>query len=212
MKEYAKLLTQEYLIKHGITQVDMDGTVYINNTKATFCKNNKGYLYVNVYKLDEKNKRIKVAKTVSYERKDGTTAYSKSYNYQMEAITLQRIMWAWFYGGVPAGYVVDHINNKHDEQSDYVINNLQLLTPAQNLAKDRKKSTYVPTMAKKKVYTEFYVNSKIAYYTDLYEYYKTRNLLETDKSIKKELADKTHKIRSALAQWKRRKEILFGQE
>ena len=41
-------------------------------------------------------------------------------------------MWAWFYGMVPANLDVDHINcNSLDDR----LENLQLLTRAENLAK-----------------------------------------------------------------------------
>ena len=35
---------------------------------------------------------------------------------------------------------MDHINNKHEAQEDYRLENLQLLTPAQNLTKERSES------------------------------------------------------------------------
>jgi hypothetical protein len=37
--------------------------------------------------------------------------------------------------------VVDHISNKHESIEDYHLSNLQLLTPGENLAKERGNST-----------------------------------------------------------------------
>ena len=52
-------------------------------------------------------------------------------------IGLHRILWAWKYGKVPEGYIIDHKSNKHDELSDYAYDNLQCITQAENLAKDK---------------------------------------------------------------------------
>ena len=58
----------------------------------------------------------------------------KYYTYQ-----LGRLIYAWFFGEVPEGMSVDHIDN---DPMNNRLENLQLLTPAQNLrkkAEDRKK-------------------------------------------------------------------------
>ena len=81
--------------------------------------------------------------------------------------------------------IVDHIDNKHETHYDNRIENLQLLTPAQNLAKERPIYTYVMTCDMKK---------PIEYYIDKYNYW----ILEYNKE-KKENSSSTeyaHKCRS----------------
>ena len=50
-------------------------------------------------------------------------------------IGVHRIVYTWFNGFIPNGLIVDHINNN---KFDNRIENLQLLTPKQNLFKARK--------------------------------------------------------------------------
>lgn len=210
IKTYARRLTREDLIKAGITYVSENGDVYKGNKKVKFSVNRNGYLVVGVYRLDENGNKIKKPTKYKYTHKDGTVHYTDSYAYEIESFTLQRIMWAWFKKEIPEGFVIDHKNNHHERQEDYRIENLQLVSVAVNLKKDRKEATYTPTMAKKKVYTPQYVISKMSKYNNLYEDLKYQNRIETDKERKKELAEKIHKVRAALAQWKRRYKILFG--
>ena len=66
---------------------------------------------------------------------------TKTWLGKLRTIGLHRAMWAWFHGDVPEGMVVDHINNKHSRIEDYHLDNLQLLTPKENLAKEREEST-----------------------------------------------------------------------
>ena len=47
-------------------------------------------------------------------------------------IPLSRFLYAWFNGDVPAGYVVDHIDNDPYNNDPY---NLQILTISENLEK-----------------------------------------------------------------------------
>ena len=75
--------------------------------------------------------------TIYYNAIDGTRHAYNAYIYKTRLIGLHRILWAWKYGKVEAGMVVDHINNKHDELEDYRFDNLQCITPAENIAKER---------------------------------------------------------------------------
>ena len=124
---YARRLTKEELLKGGITQVTEDGRVFRGETEAIPTINNQGYITHYIYELDALGNRIRVANSKSI----------FGYTYKMRSIGLHRLMWAWFHDEVPAGFVVDHINNKHETIEDYHISNLQLLTPGQNVAKDR---------------------------------------------------------------------------
>lgn len=136
--DYASELTKEQLIKSGVTWVDEDTlTVYGVNGPRTPVVNRNGYLVVGVYKLDEEGNRIKVPAKYKYVTKDGKKRYYRSYTYDLRHIGLHRLLWAWHYGKVPAGYVIDHIKNRHDRLEDYRLSNLQCITQAENLAKDR---------------------------------------------------------------------------
>ena len=210
IKTYARRLTRDDLIRAGITYVSENGDVYKGDKKAKFSVNRQGYLYVGVYKLDENGNKIKRPIKHKYSHKNGSIHYSDSYAYEVESLTLQRIMWAWFKKEIPEGFVVDHRSNNHDKQEDYKIGNLQLISVAENLKKDRKESVYIPAMAKKKVYTPQYIISKMSKFNNIYEDLKYQNKIETDKERKKELAEEIHTVRASLAQWKRRYKLLFG--
>ena len=82
--------------------------------------------------------------------------------YAFKAVTLHRAIYAWFKSEVPEGYIVDHIDNKHDTHYDSRPENLQLLTPAENLAKERPVCiTEIPCDMKK----------PLEYYIDKYNYW-----------------------------------------
>ena len=136
-KNYASKLTKGELIKNGITLVTEDGYVFKGDKQITPSINLCGYFVVTLYELDENGEKIK--KPIKRQFK-GCKKISDTYIYAMRTVGLHRIMWAWFHDEVPEGYVVDHINNKHDAQEDYRLENLQLLTPAQNLTKERSES------------------------------------------------------------------------
>ena len=124
---YARKLTKTELMKSGITEVTTDGHVYAGE-KELFPKANKqGYLMHSIYDLDKNGNKIKIPNEKSV----------FGYNYKQRSIGLHRLMWAWFYNEVPSGMVCDHINNRHSRIEDYHLDNLQLLTPAENVAKDK---------------------------------------------------------------------------
>lgn len=128
-KIYARKLTKEYLQKHGVKEITEDCKVVFDTGRVLskeedFTKNTQGYLTFNVYELDENGNKIKMH-------------YKKYYTYKIRTICLHRAMIAWFNDEVPEGYVVDHINNKHDTLADNKLENLQLLTPRDNLVKER---------------------------------------------------------------------------
>lgn len=134
--KYATKLTKEELIQSGITEITKEGLVFSGETPVNLSVNAQGYLMLAIYKLDEDGNKLKRATKIRYKDK-----IYNSYAYDVRSIGLHRAMWAWHYGEVPEGYVVDHISNKHTELEDYNLNNLQLLTPAENLEKEREKST-----------------------------------------------------------------------
>lgn len=134
MARYAKRLLKEDLLKGGITNITEDCRVFRNGQELELKKNYAGgYFAFVIYELDSNGNKIKVPQT----RKNGKTTYV----YSTRSIGLHRAMWAWFYNEVPAGMVVDHINNKHSQIEDYYLDNLQLLTPQENITKERECNT-----------------------------------------------------------------------
>ena len=83
------------------------------------------------------------------------------------AVGLHRAMWAWIYGVVEEGYVIDHKNNKHTSIEDYHISNLQLISQRENTTKDREPSTKEIKCRLNKPLS--YYEDKLAYYEDLYQ-------------------------------------------
>lgn len=126
---YARKLTKEDLKKSGITTITKDCRVFREDGEIKPFVNSAGYLLINIYDLDEDGNRI----AIPYEK----SIYG--YRYKSRSVGLHRAMWAWHSKEeeVPEGLVVDHINNEHDKIEDYYMTNLQLLTPAENIAKDR---------------------------------------------------------------------------
>lgn len=140
---YAKELTKERLLQEGFTEITKDGRLFKGDREIFPFWNGKEtnpnrYLCIFVYQRDSEGHLIKGKNRVyKYTRKDGSIGESISWQGKQETLGLHRIMWAWHYGEVPEGYVVDHINNKHLRIEDYHLDNLQLLTPGQNITKER---------------------------------------------------------------------------
>ena len=136
-KIYARALTKDELIKYGVKEITEDCKVIFNNGRVLereedYTKNKQGYLTFNVYEVDENGNKIKRPSKQRYKDKVYNT-----YTYKVRTICLHRAMFAWHYNEVPQGYVVDHLNNKHDTLADNKLENLQLLTPRDNLVKER---------------------------------------------------------------------------
>ena len=126
---YARKLTKDELLEFGITEVTTTGRVFKNGEEVNYTIDNQGYFMYRIYDKDEDGNKIKIRKSVD--------AKDYEYTYKYRAIGLHRIMWAWHYGEVPEGMIVDHKNNSHTHIEDYYLSNLQLLTPGENIAKER---------------------------------------------------------------------------
>lgn len=179
-RTYARKLTKEELIKAGITLITEDGLVFKGETQMIpTVAAGQNYLVLNIYELDEEGNKIKVPMTRTFK---GCTKAVDTYIYKGRVVGLHRAMWAWFHDEVPEGYVVDHINNKHDTIEDYHLSNLQLLTPAENLEKEKGVSTKeIPCKLDRPL--SFYEN-------------KLNNYLEQyDEAKKTHNADLCHKLR-----------------
>lgn len=177
---YARMLTKDELKKSGITTVTKDCRVFREDGEIKPFQNSDGYYMINIYELDENGDRI----IIPYEK----SVYG--YIYKTRSIGLHRLMYAWHSKEqmVPSGMVVDHISNEHDKIEDYYMTNLQLLTPGENLAKDRDNwhvSEIKCDLSKPRSFYE----DKIEAYLQAYE----------DAKLRKD-ADAAHKFRSGLSQ------------
>ena len=128
---YARKLTKEELLRDGITEVTPEGKVFRGELEVIPKTTKQGYFLHFIYDRDDEGNIVK--------KPNSKSVYG--YVYKTRSIGLHRLMWAWFNNEVPTGYVVDHKNNKHYTLEDYRLNNLQLLTPRENLKKERKASS-----------------------------------------------------------------------
>ena len=140
-KNYAKGLTKDDLIKMGIKDIyfnpyDLQYHVIKKNDKEILLYRDKqDYIYFYIYELGEEGQYIKVPIRI---KRKGCKKVSNTYKYKLRTIPLHRAIYAWFKGEVPEGMVVDHINNKHETHYDNRPENLQLLTQAENVAKEER--------------------------------------------------------------------------
>ena len=174
-KTYASRLTKEMLIANGIELITEDGIVIKNGKQVIPTQNKHGYLMLNLYELDEYGNKIKIPiiRTYKWCKKPSNT-----YQYKIRQVGLHRAMWAWLYGVVEEGYVVDHKNNKHTSIEDYHISNLQIISQRENTIKDRKAST--------KEY-KCRLNRPLSYYEDLLAYYEDLYKKAVKEGNKKEI-------------------------
>ena len=193
---YAKRLTKTELMLEGITEITKEGRIF-KGDKEIFPhwvpnKRTEDYLAISILERDSEGHLIKGKDRVyKHTRKDGTVGEYNSWTGKLRTIGLHRAMWAWFHGEVPEGMVVDHINNKHSQIEDYHLDNLQLLTPKENLAKERKASNREEQCRLDR--PRSYYEEKLAKYEALYE--------EAKKNRNSEAA---HKRRANVAQTRAR--------
>ena len=193
---YAKKLTKADLIADGITDITKEGRVFKGNKEIFphWLPNKKtgDYLGIFIYERDSEGHLIKGKdKIKKYTRKDGSIGETTSWHAKLRTIGLHRAIWAWYYNEVPEGFVVDHINNQHSTLEDYHLTNLQLLTPKQNLAKDKAPSTRE---------LKCQLNKPRSFYEDKLK--KFEALYESAKLNKD--AEEAHKLRANIAQTKAR--------
>jgi len=191
-KTFASRLTKEMLIKSGIELITEDGTVIRHGKQVIPIQSKDGYLKLNIYDFDEDGNKIKIPITRIHKGRKKT---SDTYKYKSMIVGLHRAMWAWLYGVVEEGYVVDHKNNKHTSIEDYNINNLQLISPRENLTKDRKASTKELKCRLDKPIS--YYEDKLAYYEDLYK----KAMKDGDKKEIRKQANNTCNQRAKIRYW-----------
>ena len=116
--EYTTSLTKQELVDRGIKLED--DKVYQWSNKL------KKYVELDI---------VPVVTTPKWgkERTYMTVYYYKKEKHLMQPIALHRLIYVWYKGDIPKGYVVDHIdNNQLNNDPD----NLQLLTRGENVKKD----------------------------------------------------------------------------
>lgn len=151
MSKFAKGLTKDDLIKMGVKDIyfnpyDLQYHV-INkyNRELSLYQNHKRYIFFVISDIDEQGQYIK--KPIRRKRK-GCKKVSDAYKYKTKTIYLHRAIYVWFKGDIPQGMIVDHITNQHETHYDNRPENLQLLTQAENLAKDRKRASDIKKLRK----------------------------------------------------------------
>lgn len=194
MAKYASKLTKEDLTKAGIKNIifnSLDMKYHIigdNDNEIKLYRNQRNYLYFNIYALEENGQHIKVP----IKKKSKYTGFmADTYIYKMKAITLHRAVYAWYKGEVPEGFIVDHIDNKHYSHYDSRISNLQLLTPAENLAKER------PGTEREKACL---MTKTLNYYREKYDYWKSEYFIE--KTLHSSSTKRAHHCRTMYSQFK----------
>ena len=126
MRETNKRLTREMLEDLGIYAVYWD------------IQNQEWWVDRYWYKNNSKNKRhihLKISLAVCKHKYTQDKVYPAivfSYKSKTQIFPLGRFIYAWFYGDVPEGMVVDHVDN---DPFNNRVENLQLLSPEDNLAK-----------------------------------------------------------------------------
>lgn len=172
-RKYATELTKEMLINnYGIEYVSKDGQTIIGNSgkelKQTITIGNRGTAYERTYKTIQtydKLNRTKIPRKYKYTTKDGTVKTIDSYTYKTTALGVHRLVWVWYNDCQPAGMIVDHIDNNPLNNN---LENLQLLSPSENVAKDRKNTSTYELKCNLNKPRSFYEN-KLEGYTLAYE-------------------------------------------
>ena len=191
-RAYARKLTKEMLIKSGIELITEDGTVIRHGKQVIPFRGTDGYLKLNIYDFDEDGNKIKIPITKIHK---GRKKPSNTYKYKSMTVGLHRAMWAWLYGVVEEGFIIDHKSNKHTSIEDYNINNLQIISPRENLTKDRKASTKELKCRLDKPIS--YYEDKLAYYEDLYQ----KAMKNGDKKEIRKQALNTYHQRAKIRYW-----------
>lgn len=121
---YCKGLTKKELKDVGIVGVyNVAGEWKVLRYWPDMNKKEKTYKFISITMACGKHKY----RANKYYPKVTFCAKCKVYN-----IPLSRLVYAWFKGDIPDGYVVDHIDNDSFNNN---IDNLQILTVEENLAK-----------------------------------------------------------------------------
>lgn len=173
MTNYAKTLTRDYLEYLGITYVSEDGTKIMKGDKEVSIHTDGKYNLITLYDPA-------LRKAIPLEKRTNASGQL--------VIGVHRIVYTWYNRIIPHGFVCDHINNN---KLDNRLENLQLLTPQENVNKTKVNSTkeIKCQMTKSRSFYE----EKLAKYEALYESAKDNRD-----------ADKAHQLRCNISQCKAR--------
>lgn len=115
---YATTLTRDYLEYLGVTDVTKDGRVFKGDQELTQYSDGR-YLLVNFY--DPAIRRA----TPPEERRNNTGQIT---------IGVHRVVYAWYNKIIPMGMLLDHLDNNKTNNN---LDNLRLVTPSENIVKER---------------------------------------------------------------------------
>ena len=170
---YAKILTRDYLEYLGVTNVTEDGRIFKGDIELNQHFDGR-YLLVQFY--DPAIRRA----TPPEERSNNTGQFT---------VGVHRVVYAWFNKIIPAGMIIDH---KDNNKTNNHLDNLRLVTPTENVVKDRPEANKKLMKCKLNKDRSFYEN-KLKFYTELYEAAK----LNKDQTA-------AHKYRVYLSQYRSR--------
>lgn len=176
-QNYGTQLTRDYLEYLGITAVSKDGTKIMKGGQELAQYENGGYRTVGLY--DPAKRQL-----VPMEDRTNTTG-------QLH-LGVHRIVYCWYNRIIPDGMVIDHVNNN---KSDNRLENLQLLTPKENVWKGRECDSK-ETKCKMNKPRSFYEN-KLKHFEELYESAK----LNADRKACHHLRGNIANTRARLRYW-----------
>ena len=172
---YAERLTKDYLEYLGITNVSEDGTKIMKGDKEVTQHYDGHYKLCTLYDP-------LVRQAIPPAQRNNASGNV--------ILGVHRIVYVWYNGIQHSGYVIDHIDgNKVNNR----LENLQQLTPAQNLSKSRGESTK-QTKCKLNKPREYY-ETKLNRYLEAYESAKVNKQPELCHKLRANIANTRARLR-----------------